>query len=192
MWSSFIEWISQPWPWYVAGPIISVVMLSLILMGKTFGLSSNLRTMCSVLGGGKNCEYFDFDWKQQAWNLVFALGLIIGGFIAQEFMSDDQPIQLAKATTEKLAAYDIDVQSNELLPSKVFNWSNVLSIQGFLFIILGGFLVGFGTRYGGGCTSGHAITGLSDLQKASLLATISFFAGGLIITHFVMPYLLSL
>lgn len=192
MWSSFIEWMSQPWPWYVAGPLIAVVMLSLILFGKTFGLSSNLRTMCSVLGGGKRCDYFDYDWKQQAWNLVFALGLVIGGFIAHEFINADQPIQLAEATTEKLAAYDIDVQTDELLPSEVFNWSNVLSAQGFIFIVLGGFLVGFGTRYGGGCTSGHAITGLSDLQKASLLATISFFIGGIFITHFVLPYLLNL
>ncbi|GAB3332971.1 YeeE/YedE thiosulfate transporter family protein [Marivirga atlantica] len=192
MWSSFIEWINQPWPWYVAGPLIAVVMLSLILFGKTFGLSSNLRTMCSILGGGKSCDYFDYDWKQQGWNLVFALGLIIGGFIAHEFMSDNQLIQIAETTAEKLASYDIYVQADELLPSEVFNWSNVLSLQGFIFIVLGGFLVGFGTRYGGGCTSGHAITGLSDLQKASLLATISFFAGGLLITHFVMPYLLNL
>jgi len=192
MWSSFIEWISQPWPWYVAGPIITVVMLSLIVMGKTFGLSSNLRTMCSVLGGGKNCEYFKFDWKQYSWNLVFALGLVIGGFIAHEFMSDGKPIQIASATAEKLAEYNISVQSGELLPSEVFNWNNLLSTQGLIFIVLGGFLVGFGTRYGGGCTSGHAITGLSDLQKASLLATISFFIGGMLITHFVMPYLLTL
>lgn len=189
---SFLEWLSQPWPWYVAGPIITVVMLSMILFGKTFGLSSNLRTMCTVIGAGKNCDYFKFDWRQQAWNLVFALGLVIGGFIAHEFMSDGEAIALSEASIQKLSTYNIDVEAGELLPTEVFNWEALLSWKGFVFIILGGFMVGFGTRYAGGCTSGHAISGLSDLQGASLVATIGFFIGGLLVTHLVLPILLSL
>ncbi|MFQ3213324.1 MAG: putative membrane protein YedE/YeeE [Marivirga sp.] len=192
MWSSILEFISQPWPWYVAGPIITVIMLSMILFGKTFGLSSNLRTMCTVLGAGKTCDYFKYDWRQQAWNLVFALGLVIGGFIAHEFMNDGQSIALAEETIVKLQAYGITVSAGELLPAEIFNWQALLSWKGFIFIILGGFMVGFGTRYAGGCTSGHAISGLSDLQGASLIATIGFFIGGLLVTHFVLPILLSL
>jgi uncharacterized membrane protein YedE/YeeE len=58
-------------------------------------------------------------------------------------------------------------------------------------MVIGGFLVGFGTRYAGGCTSGHAISGLSNLQFASLIATIGFFAGGLIATHLLYPLLFN-
>jgi hypothetical protein len=195
MWSSvenMIEFISQPWPWYVAGPVITMIMLCMILFGKTFGLSSNLKTMCTVLGAGKTCDYFKYDWRQQAWNLVFALGLVIGGFIAHEFMNDGRAITLAEETIVKLQAYGITVSAGELLPAEIFNWQALLSWKGFIFIILGGFMVGFGTRYAGGCTSGHAISGLSDLQGASLIATIGFFIGGLLVTHFVLPILLSL
>jgi len=187
-----MDLISSPWPWYVAGPLISVVMISLLLFGKTFGLSSNLRTLCAACGAGKKVDFFNFDWKKNSWNLVFLLGLVIGGYISHEFMQNEQPIAIAEETVAKLATYDMVISSDEVVPTSIFNWDNLFTLQGFIFIILGGFLVGFGTRYAGGCTSGHAISGLSNLQKASLLATISFFAGGLLITHFVLPYLLNL
>ena len=189
---NFIEWISQPWPWYVAGPLITLVMLTLILLGKNFGLSSNLRTMCTILGAGKNCNYFKLDWKQQAWNLVFVVGLVLGGYIAHQFLSNGEPIKLSEATLERLSNYGIAVTAEELLPAGIYNWQALFSAKGLIFIVLGGFLVGFGAHYAGGCISGHAISGLSDLQKASLVATIGFFVGGLLITHFVLPYLLTI
>jgi uncharacterized membrane protein YedE/YeeE len=82
--------------------------------------------------------------------------------------------------------------STGLLPPEVFNWTTLFTSKGFFIIIVGGFLVGFGTRYGGGCTSGHGILGLSALQWPSLVATMSFFLGGILFSHFVLPYILSL
>jgi uncharacterized membrane protein YedE/YeeE len=79
-----------------------------------------------------------------------------------------------------------------LLPEQLFNWQQLLTVRGFIVIVLGGFLVGFGTRYAGGCTSGHAIMGLSNLQLPSLIATLSFMAGGFIMANVILPFLLKL
>jgi len=184
-----IEFISQPWPWYVAGPIIAMVMFSLLFFGKTFGISSNLRSICSILGAGKNCDFFDFDWKSQDWNLVFALGMVIGGFIAHFFLSSGASIELSAATINELKAYGIE-PGDQLVPTTIFSWELLFTFRGFLMLVVGGFLIGFGTRYAGGCTSGHAISGLSNLQLPSLIAVIGFFIGGLAVTYFVLPYLL--
>lgn len=190
--TDFLAFLSQPWPWYVAGPIISLVMFSLIFFGNSFGLSSNLRTMCSLLGAGKNCEFFDFDWKSQTWNLVFAFGLVLGGFLANQFLVDDQFVQLSSATTANLQGLGIETSGNKLVPESIFNWESLTTVRGLVMLVLGGFLIGFGTRYAGGCTSGHAISGLSELQLPSLIAVIGFLIGGLLITHLVLPYLLVL
>lgn len=188
-----IEWISQPWPWYVAGPVIAFVMCSLLLMGSSFGISSNLRTLCSILGGGKSCEFFDFNWKAQTWNLVFAGGLVLGGVLAHLYLAPDTSgVQIAPETIEELKAYGVAQPGASLAPTSLFSWSSLLSLKGVIMLIGGGFLVGFGTRYAGGCTSGHAISGLSDLQLPSLLAVIGFFIGGLSVTYLVLPYLLPL
>jgi uncharacterized membrane protein YedE/YeeE len=78
------------------------------------------------------------------------------------------------------------------LPTDIFSWTSLLTLRGFIFMVVGGFLVGFGTRYAGGCTSGHAIMGLSNLQLPSLIATCCFMAGGFIMTWLILPYLLNL
>ncbi|WMN07307.1 YeeE/YedE family protein [Marivirga arenosa] len=188
--NNILEWISQPWPWYVAGPLIALVMFSMLFFGKSFGLSANLRTMCSILGAGKSCEFFDFDWKTQTWNLVFALGLVLGGLISHLYLGYEPAANISETTITELQALGINNPGETLVPTEIFNWENLLSVQGFIFMVVGGFLVGFGTRYAGGCTSGHAISGLSDLQPASLVAVIGFFIGGLIMTYFILPYLL--
>lgn len=190
--SEIIAFISQPWPWYVAGPIISLVMVSLILFGNTFGISSNLRTMCSIVGGGRNCEFFDFNWKNQIWNLVFALGLVLGGVIAHSYLSPNTAVNLSVSTIEDLKALGIDQPGAHLVPMEVFSWESLFTVKGFIILVVGGFLIGFGTRYAGGCTSGHAISGLSDLQLPSLIAVIGFFIGGLFVTYLVLPHLYSL
>ena len=190
--SEIIAFISQPWPWYVAGPIISLVMVSLILFGNTFGISSNLRTMCSIVGGGRNCEFFDFNWKNQIWNLVFALGLVLGGVIAHSYLSTNTAVNLSVSTIEDLKALGIDQPGAHLVPMEVFSWESLFTLKGFIILVVGGFLIGFGTRYAGGCTSGHAISGLSDLQLPSLIAVIGFFIGGLFVTYLVLPHLYSL
>lgn len=178
--------ILSPWPWYVSGPLIAGVMLLLVSWGKTFGVSSNLRTMCSLAGAGKYSHFFKFDWKEQIWNLVFIGGAILGGFIAHSYLTDPAQLRLSGATIQDLREIGISFQGS-YLPQEYFNWAALGSFQGFIMIIVGGFAVGFGTRYAGGCTSGHAITGLSNLQIVSLIAVIGFFAGGLITTHLLFP-----
>ena len=182
-----MEHILQPWPWYVSGPLIAFIMFFLIYFGKTFGMSSNLRTLCTIGGAGKKVEFFDFNWKAQRWNLVVVLGAVIGGFIAHQFLSVPTNIDLNPKTIKDLSLLGFENAGQSLLPSELYSWDAIFSIKGILILVIGGFLVGFGTRYAGGCTSGHAITGLSSLQRPSLIAVIGFFIGGLIMIHLLFP-----
>lgn len=184
-----MEILLNPWPWYVSGPLIALVMALLVYFGKTFGMSSNLRTFCAMAGAGKKAEFFNFNWREQKWNLAVVLGAVVGGFIAHFFLSSDEPLQLSQKTVTALEGFQFKNIGETLLPSELYGWEAVLSAEGLAILIIAGFLVGFGTRYAGGCTSGHAITGLSSLQWPSLLAVIGFFAGGLIMTHVVLPLL---
>lgn len=181
----------QPWPWYVAGPMIAATMFVLLFMGKSFGISSTLQTVCAATGAGKKIPFFDFDWKTGRWNLFFALGLLIGSFIAFEFMGINKEIEVAPATRDWLLSIGLK-DTKGYLPADIFSWSEVLTFKGMTLLGLGGFLIGFGARYAGGCTSGHAISGLSNLQFPSLLAVIGFFAGGLVMTYWLLPLILAL
>lgn len=185
-----MNWILEPWPWYVAGPAIAIIMASLLLFGKSFGVSSNFRTICAIGGGGKWVDFFRFDWKGQIWNLIFILGAVIGGAIASKYMTTDDAINLSQGTVESLQALGIENPGQGYVPSELFGMEALSSWQGILFLIVGGLLVGFGTRYAGGCTSGHAISGLSNLQLPSLIAVIGFFIGGLIMTYLILPLIL--
>ncbi len=187
-----IEIISQPWPWYVAGPLIAAVMFALLLLGKTFGVSSTLRSTCAAIGAGKTSDFFRFDWKSQTWNLAFVAGAMVGGFVVTQWLPNPEPIQLAEATIVRLQSLGITDPGAAYLPASVFRWESLLTLKGFIILVGGGFLVGFGTRYAGGCTSGHAISGLSNLQLPSLIAVIGFFIGGLVMTYFILPGLLTL
>jgi hypothetical protein len=181
-----VEFISQPWPWYVSGFMIAFIMLLLLYEGKSFGMSANLRTMCSIGGAGKWADFFRFDWKSQKWNLLVVLGSIVGGFIATQFLTPDQTIALNPKTIDALKEMGFNNPGASYLPPSLFSWG-LIDTQGLLILVSGGFLVGFGARYAGGCTSGHAISGLSDLQLPSLIAVVGFFIGGIIMTHFFMP-----
>ena len=182
-----LEFILNPWPWYVSGPLIAVVMFLLLYFGQTFGMSSNLRTLCAMGGAYKFSEFFNFDWRSQKWNLVVVLGAILGGFIAHFYLSHPIDMSLNPTTVSQLEDLGFNNAGKDILPQELFDWSEVLSIRGLAILIIGGFLVGFGTRYAGGCTSGHAITGLSSLQWISLVAVIGFFIGGLVMIHFIFP-----
>lgn len=184
-----MQFIQQAWPWYVSGPLIALVMALLVFFGKTFGMSSNLRTLCTIGGAGKYASFFRFDWKAQKWNLTVVLGAIIGGFIAVRFLSDGTPLDLNPETISDLNTLGFENVGATLLPTEIYGWDHVLTLKGMSVLIIAGFLVGFGTRYAGGCTSGHAITGLSNLQWPSLIAVIGFFIGGLLMTHFILPLL---
>lgn len=175
------------WPWYVSGFLIGAVMLALIFFGKNFGMSSNLRTMCSALGAGKNTEFFRFDWKAQRWNLVVVLGAMIGGFIATHYLSDGSGVAINPKTVIKLQQMNIDAPNGKLLPDALTSADAIQSPKILAILLIGGLLVGFGTRYAGGCTSGHAISGLSNLQLPSLIAVIGFFIGGLVMSWLLLP-----
>ncbi len=176
----------NPWPWWFSGLIISSVMFFLLFFGKSFGFSANLRTMCTIAGAGKKVKFFDFDWKTQIWNLVFLVGAILGGFIAHEFLSYDQTIQISEATIQDLSELGFS-KPTSVQPAELFSWDAIFTLKGFLVLAVGGFLVGFGSRYAGGCTSGHAISGISDLQVPSMIAVVGFFIGGLIMTYLILP-----
>lgn len=182
-----MEYILQPWPWYITGPLIAFVMFILIYFGKTFGISSSLSTFCAIGGAGKKTAFFRFNWRDQKWNLVVILGAIIGGYIAHFILSNPTNIDLNPNTVANLKTFGFDNIGKSLLPAELYSWEAVLSLKGILILSIAGLLVGFGTRYGGGCTSGHAITGLSSLQLPSLIAVIGFFIGGLIMVHFIFP-----
>ena len=187
-----IEFIRQPWAWYVAGPIIAAVYFILLLFGKSFGISASLRAMCSAFGAGKKIKFFDFDWKGQIWNFMFVLGAIIGGFIATQWLSNPEPMALSENTRNALEGYGITSWQKGIAPVEFFNWHTLFSAKGLIIMIAGGFFIGFGSRYSGGCTSGHAISGLANLQIPSLVAVIGFFIGGLFMTWFVLPHLLNM
>jgi uncharacterized membrane protein YedE/YeeE len=182
-----LETILNPWPWYVSGPLIAIVMFLLLYFGQTFGMSSNLRTLCAMGGAHKFSEFFKFDWRSQKWNLMVVVGAVLGGFIAHFYLSNPIQIDLNPTTVNELENLGFSNAGNSILPPELFDWNQVLSVKGLAILIIGGFLVGFGTRYAGGCTSGHAITGLSSLQWISLVAVIGFFIGGLVMIHLIFP-----
>jgi uncharacterized membrane protein YedE/YeeE len=177
------------WPWYISGFLIGAVMLLLIYFGKTFGMSSNLRTLCSVMGAGKTSEFFRFDWKAQRWNLTVVLGAVLGGFIAVNYLTDSNEarVVLNPQTVIELQQLNIDAPQGKLLPDALTSAEALQSPKILAILLIGGLLVGFGTRYAGGCTSGHAITGLSNLQLPSLIAVVGFFIGGLIMSWLLLP-----
>ncbi|RQO74903.1 YeeE/YedE family protein [Pedobacter sp. KBW06] len=184
-----IDFIRQPWPWYFSGFMIVLIMLMLIFWGKSFGFSSNLRTICSMAGAGKKVKFFDFNWKAQQWNLLFLLGSIIGGWISAQFLSNPNELQLSANTVAELKGLGIHF-NGALNPDELFSLGALSSPKTWLLLLAGGILVGFGSRYAGGCTSGHAISGLSNLQLPSLIAVIGFFIGGLLMTWLILPFIL--
>ena len=187
----FIDLIRKPWPWYVAGPLIGLTVPTLLLIGnKSFGISSSLRHICAACLPA-NLPFFQYNWKKEIWNLIFVLGILVGGFIATQFLDNPNTIQIAPATVADLKALGIHDFSG-LMPADLFSVANLFTLKGFFFFVVGGFLVGFGTRWAGGCTSGHSIMGLSNLQWPSLVATCCFMIGGFAMTHLILPYLMKL
>ncbi len=186
-----MDWILKPWPWYVAGPLIGLTVPALLLLGnKSFGISSALRHICASCIPA-NIPFFRYDWKKEVWNLYFVAGIFLGGVIAGAFLSGPDPVAVAPGLKNDLAAYGIH-NFSLLVPADIFSWPSLLTLRGFIMMVVGGFLVGFGTRYAGGCTSGHSIMGLSNLQWPSLVATLCFMAGGFIMANFILPYILVL
>jgi uncharacterized protein len=182
----------QPWPWYVAGPLIALTLTILLFLGRNFGMSSNLRTLCSLAGAGRACAFFRFDYRSQLWNLVFAAGAVGGGLLMTLLGSEAGTVALNAEVATHLQNLGIDTDAS-VAPAAIYgssgSWPGALGLSA---LIAGGFLIGFGARWAGGCTSGHAISGLSSLQKGSLIAVIGFFIGGLFMTWIAFPRLATL
>ncbi|HPG08506.1 MAG TPA: YeeE/YedE thiosulfate transporter family protein [Saprospiraceae bacterium] len=184
------DWISQPWPWYVGGPMIAIIMFILLWFGREFGISANFRVMCAADGAGEFADFFKFDWSSQGWNLLVALGAMFGGYLASHYFipNDGDMAHVSAATVASLQNLGMDYQVGHVpLVPEFYSWEALFSLQGILVIVVGGFLVGFGARYAGGCTSGHAISGISALQLPSMVAVVGFFMGGLVMIHFLYP-----
>lgn len=185
-----LDLLQSPWPWYVDGPLIGLTVPLLAWLGnKGFGISANLRHGCAILlPDSAKPSFFRYNWRAEKWNLMFALGLVLGGFLAGYVFANPEPTRLSVGGLR--AVNDLGVTLNPgLVPHELADLSNP---GVWLLLVLSGLLVGFGTRYGGGCTSGHAITGLSTLQLPSLIATVSFFAGGILSANFLLPVLMRL
>jgi uncharacterized membrane protein YedE/YeeE len=186
------DFIAQPWPWYIAGPLLAFVMFILLYFGHEFGISENFRLMCAADGADKMNEFFKIDWRTGEWNLLVALGAVFGGYLASHYFIGTQGdiAHISNATVQSLNNINIKATEGKVpLIPEFISWKGLTTWQGLLMIAGGGFMVGFGARYAGGCTSGHAISGLSALQLPSLIAVVGFFIGGLLITYFVFPFL---
>jgi len=152
------------------------------------GISSTLRQVCAMCFPA-NISFLKYNWKDQLWNIFFAVGLLLGGFIGGVILKPETMMPLSPATIKSLQASGISYQQS-ILPVEIFSWQHLLTWQHLLIVVGGGFLVGFGTRYASGCTSGHGITGLATLQWPSLVAVLLFFAGGIVTANFILPLLL--
>jgi uncharacterized membrane protein YedE/YeeE len=186
-----VEFLRQPWPWWVSGPLIGLFVPALLLAGnKLFGVSASLRHMCAVALPGR-VEFFRYDWRARGgWSLAFTLGILIGGAIAGRFLAGGADAQISHATRDSLTALGV-TDLHGLVPTQLLSWTALSTVRGFVMIVVSGFLIGFGTAYAGGCTSGHAISGLADFQLPSLVAVVGFFAGGLLSTWIILPRLLG-
>ena len=181
-----MEFLQNPFSWYVAGPLIAINLFLLFYLGERFGLSRSFRTTCSIAGAGKRIPFFNYEWKKEIWVLVYLLGSAIGGFIAFQFLNANAPVIVSDKTAAALLQLNI-IPNQSFEPQEIFSIATLLTVKNFILLLSGGVLIGFGTRWAGGCTSGHAISGLSDLQLPSLIAVIGFFIGGLVMTHFLLP-----
>lgn len=183
-----MTFLTQSWSWWFSGMVISAIMFLLLFFGKSFGFSANLRTICAACGAGNHVSFFKFNWKSQIWNLIFLVGAVLGGFIAGNFMNPGSPAQISEKTIRDLAELGFAAPQS-MQPDEIYSIDSLMNGKGFLILALGGLMVGFGSRYAGGCTSGHAISGLSDLQIPSLVAVMGFFIGGLLMTHIFFPWI---
>ena len=183
--------LTQPWSWWAAGIIIGLIVpILLIIVNKHFGLSANLRHTCAACYPA-NIQFFKYEWKKETWNMFFAGGILVGALIAATLLADPEPVKVAPALAQDLQSYGISDYSN-MVPNDIYSWESLFTLRGFVLLVFGGFLVGFGSRYAGGCTSGHSIMGLSNLQIPSLIVTIFFMIGGIIMSNFLLPFIMAL
>ncbi|TCJ15046.1 YeeE/YedE family protein [Parasulfuritortus cantonensis] len=187
--TNLLSWLNAPWPWYVAGPLIGLMVpLMLVIGNRSFGISNNLRHLCAITQPNQiDVDFFKYDWKEHTWSLVFVIGTGLGGFLAGVVFANPDPVALSPAAVAMIHNWGFAAPAGLLVPPELFD----PTLRNLTFLFAAGVLVGFGTRYAGGCTSGHAITGLSTLQLASVYAVLGIFAGGLLSAWLLVPHLLK-
>ncbi len=184
-----IDMIMGPWPWYVAGPLIAFIVYLQLYFGKKLGVSSNFKTMCSAIGASRISDYFKIDFKSKSWGILFIIGIVIGGYVASNYLSYNHKVKLNPKTVNILEDMGFEKVGEEYVPFEIYDLKGGKNTKGILILFVGGLLVGFGARYANGCTSGHAISGTANLQIPSFIALIGYFSGGLIMVHFLFPYI---
>lgn len=186
-----LDIIKQPWHWTIAGLLIGLTVPTLLLIGnKKFGVSSSLRHICAMCIPA-NIPFFKYEWRKEIWNILFVIGILLGGVIASQFLTNPNDVVVAESTKISLAQFGI-TDFSKMMPTQIFSLANIFTLKGFFFFVVGGFLVGFGTRYAGGCTSGHAIMGISNLQMPSVIATCCFMIGGFFSANIILPLIFKL
>jgi hypothetical protein len=186
---TLLSWLYAPWPWYAAGPLIGLMVpLMLVIGNRSFGISNNLRHLCAITQPPNvDVDFFRYDWKEHTWSLVFVIGTALGGLLAGVVFANPDPVALSPAALAMIQSWGFAAPGGALIPQEIFG----PTVRNLTFLFTAGVLVGFGTRYAGGCTSGHAITGLSTLQLASVYAVLGIFAGGLLSSWLLVPQLLK-
>ncbi len=186
-----LNFISQPLPWYVAGPLIGLVIVLLQWIdNKPLAASASYRHVCAATFPS-GIPFLNYDWKSEIWNLVFVIGIFIGGFLSATFLSHPANIAISTETIQQLHSAGL-TDTGGFAPAQLFSFTALQSVAGIIVMVFGGFLIGFGSRYAGGCVSGHSMTGISDLQWTSVLATACIFAGGIFTAYILLPFIINL
>lgn len=154
----------SPWHWAAGGAVISAVTLTLLFVGnRRLGVSTGFENVCSLV---VQAPYFQRDSLRgtNSWRLPLLGGLVIGGFLSAVLGGGWEPFW-------DLGMFDAEI-----------GWGNGGKL---IWMFGGGLLIGFGTRLAGGCTSGHGIFGMSNLELPSIISTVSFMAAGAVTTNLI-------
>lgn len=150
--------------WAAAGAGIAAVTLTLLfVLNRRLGISTGFEDVCSLV---LKAPYFRRErlLSARGWRLPFLAGLVLGGVISAVLGGGWSP------------SWELGMLDQRL---------GLGHAGKLIWMFVGGLFIGFGTRLAGGCTSGHGIFGLSNLEWPSLVSTISFMGGGVVTTHLI-------
>ena len=166
-----------PLHWSISGILIGLcVPLLLLIDNKTFGISSSLS------------DVWDRNKRRKGrWKFKFLLGVLIGAALTNLWSDPSASLLVSSKVINRLKDWNIDF-SQGYYPIGLFNFDNWSAV---LLSLSGGFLVGYGARLANGCTSGHCISGISNLQLSSMIVTLSFFIGAIITSYLIYPMMFT-
>lgn len=161
----------ERWSPYIAGIGIGILSwFTFLLSDKPIGCSTSFVTTSGMIeklfqGDKVNRKaYYQKHIPAINWQLLFVIGIFIGAF---------------------LSAWLSGQFEFRWLPQKWLSKFGLTPVLRTTTAFLGGILMGLGSRWANGCTSGHGISGAMQLTVSSWLATICFFAGGLIVAFLI-------